>query len=226
MLLDGRGMTDPAAVQDAADAAGWTVPERMAVAVVPLGPDREPTPPMDVIVQYGGQEALAILPDPAGPGRRRALERAWEGSQVFVGTVRPTAEAPLSLAHARRAQRLVAAGRIPSTPVVVATDHLSELVVGADPELLGEAADRALRPLDQVSPAKRAALLETLTAWLAFQGDRALVAGALHVHPQTVSYRLGRLRDLFGAALEDPHERFTLQLVLGLPQAVRAGGSS
>ena len=34
------------------------------------------------------------------------------------------------------------------------------------------------------------------------------------MHPQTVRYRLGRLRELFGDALEDPDARFELELVL------------
>lgn len=224
LLLEGQAAQDPVALQDAADRAGWVVPERMAVAVVPLGERREPTPPVDVIAVYEGDEALAILPDPSGPGRRRALQRAWEGSQVFVGTVRPPAEAPVSLAHARRVQRLVKAGRMPDSPIVVATDHLPELVIGADADLLAEVAQRALRPVAGMSASKRQALLDTLTAWLAFHGDRNQIARALHVHPQTVSYRLGRLRELFGHALDDPHERLTLQLVLGVPQ--NDGGDS
>lgn len=215
-LLDGDALTDPVAVQDAADAAAWTIPERMAVAVVPLQPGREPTPPAGVIVLIDGGEAIAILPDPAGPGRRRALERAWEGSQVFVGTVRPASEAATSLAHARRVQRLVQQGRVPDTRIVVATDHLAELVVGADWELLMELRLRALRPLEGVAEAKRDALEATLRAWLGAAGDRNRVALALHVHPQTVSYRLQRLRELFGESLDDPAQRLALQLVLGL----------
>ncbi|MFD0521159.1 helix-turn-helix domain-containing protein [Paractinoplanes durhamensis] len=40
------------------------------------------------------------------------------------------------------------------------------------------------------------------------------MAAELYVHPQTVSYRLNRLRDLLGDALEDPAARFELQLAL------------
>jgi hypothetical protein len=218
-LLDGKALTDPVGLQAAADAAGWTLPERMAVAVVPLASGREPTAPQDVLTLVEGQEALAILPDPSGPGRRQALERAWEGSQVFVGTVRPPAEAPTSLAHARRVQRLVAQGRVPDTRVVAAADHLAELVAAADSELLAELASRVTEPLADLKPAKREALERTLSAWLAFQGDRHRIAEYLHVHPQTVSYRHQRLRELFGDALQDPHERLALQLVLGLPPA-------
>jgi DNA-binding PucR family transcriptional regulator len=39
------------------------------------------------------------------------------------------------------------------------------------------------------------------------------VARAIHVHPQTVRYRLNRLRELFGDDLDDPDVRFDLSLV-------------
>jgi len=214
-LLDGAALTDPVGIRVAADAAGWTLPQRLAVAVVPLSPGRDPTAPADVLALIDGDEALALLPDPSGPGRRAALERSWEGNQVFVGTVRPPAQAPISLAHARRVQRLVGQGRIPSSQVVAAADHLPELVIAADTDLLSELTDRVLAPLVGLSASKRKALQETLTAWLAFQGDRAAVAERLHVHPQTVSYRQQKLRELFGGALDDPNQRLALQLVLG-----------
>ncbi|MCU0294679.1 MAG: helix-turn-helix domain-containing protein [Candidatus Nanopelagicales bacterium] len=216
-LLEGRAVTDPVGLQAAADAAGWTIPERLAVAVVPLPAGRPPAAPPEVLALIEGGEAIAVLPDPSGPGRRDALERAWGRTQVFVGTVRPPAQAPASLAHARRVQRLVEQGRLPDTPVVAAADYLAEMVVAADSDLLAELADRVLAPLGPVKAAKRAALEQTLSAWLAYQGDRQAVAEALVVHPQTVSYRMQRLRELFGAALEDPHDRLALQLVLGLP---------
>lgn len=224
-LLEGQAAADPVGLQAAADAAGWTVPERMAVAVVPLGIGREPTPPPDVLALIGETEALAVVPDPSGPGRRRALTTAWEGSQVFVGTVRPPAEAPLSLAHARQLHRLVERGRVPSARVVVASDHLADLVIAADADLLDELAARVLAPMESVPPAKREVLRQTLAVWLARCGDRQAVAADLRVHPQTVSYRVARLREVFGSALDDTHGRFALQIVLGVPYPSRAGGS-
>jgi DNA-binding PucR family transcriptional regulator len=47
-------------------------------------------------------------------------------------------------------------------------------------------------------------LTETLRAWLLHQGRRDEIAAALFVHPQTVRYRLGQLRELYGESLEDP----------------------
>jgi DNA-binding PucR family transcriptional regulator len=57
-------------------------------------------------------------------------------------------------------------------------------------------------------------MLDTLRAWLAEQGRLSPVATRLGVHPQTVRYRLARLRELFGESLDDPDERFWLELAL------------
>jgi hypothetical protein len=45
-------------------------------------------------------------------------------------------------------------------------------------------------------------------------GNRKAVADELHVHPQTVRYRLTQLRELFGSALDDPATRAALLLAL------------
>jgi hypothetical protein len=45
------------------------------------------------------------------------------------------------------------------------------------------------------------------------------------VHPQTVRYRMSRLRELFGSALDDPDGRFELELALRVePYAQLATG--
>jgi DNA-binding PucR family transcriptional regulator len=41
------------------------------------------------------------------------------------------------------------------------------------------------------------------------------VAEDLHVHPQTVRYRLNQLRERFGPTLNDPAQRASLLLALG-----------
>ena len=57
-------------------------------------------------------------------------------------------------------------------------------------------------------------MTETLRSWLDHQGEVARVAAELQVHPQTVRYRLGRLRERFGDLLDDPEARFELALAL------------
>jgi DNA-binding PucR family transcriptional regulator len=57
-------------------------------------------------------------------------------------------------------------------------------------------------------------LTETLAAWLDHQRHTPRIAEALHVHSQTVRYRIANLRELLGDAIDDPDGRFELQLAL------------
>ena len=70
---------------------------------------------------------------------------------------------------------------------------------------------------------------ETLRLWLLLRGRREPVAEALFVHPQTVRYRVGQLRELFGEALDDPRAVADLLVALGvadLPTPTPALGRS
>ena len=58
-------------------------------------------------------------------------------------------------------------------------------------------------------------LAETLRSWLLHQGRRDDVAGHLHVHPQTVRYRMTQIRELFGDRLRDPAAVRDLVVALG-----------
>jgi DNA-binding PucR family transcriptional regulator len=62
-------------------------------------------------------------------------------------------------------------------------------------------------------------LTETLAAWLDHQGRTERIAAALDVHPQTVRYRLARLRDLFGKDLDDPGARRELTIAVAARSA-------
>jgi DNA-binding PucR family transcriptional regulator len=106
---------------------------------------------------------------------------------------------------------------------VVAEEHLSDLLIGADPLLAGELAAHQLAPLDALAEGPRERLLATLGAWLDRPGQVQAVAAALDVHPQTVRYRVRQLRELFGDALEDPDRRFELSLALRAGSAVIGG---
>ena len=93
-------------------------------------------------------------------------------------------------------------------------DHLAQLVVTADPDALDDLRTRVLAPLSGLRPATRERLEETLLSWLLHQGRREAVATELHVHVQTVRYRMGQLRELYGDRLDDPAT--VLDLVLAL----------
>jgi hypothetical protein len=205
---------DTATVQAAASDAGWPLPRLLAVVAID-GPQREAATarlPADAISDTVGELGVAIVPDPDGPGRQAALERAILDAEATagVGTTVRWPEAALSFARARAALEL--ADRPPS--LVLARDRAGDLLLRSDPLLAGELAADRLAPLAELSPGARRRLTDTLRVWLAEQGRLAPAAARLGVHPQTVRYRLARLRDLFGSALEDPDERFWLQVAL------------
>jgi DNA-binding PucR family transcriptional regulator len=95
-------------------------------------------------------------------------------------------------------------------------DHLARLVVTADPDAFDDLRARALAPLAALRPATRDRLEETLRSWLLHQGRREAVAADLHVHAQTVRYRMGQLRELYDDRLDDPAT--VLDLVVALTE--------
>jgi hypothetical protein len=211
------GSAAEATLHEAASAAGWRPPERLSAVVAadpealrPLLADPETLPATD------DQRSLALVPDAEGPGRRAQLEHLLAGADgpVVVGSAMPWCEVCRSVQRAQLALRLVEHGVLPAANPVWTGDVLVPLVVHADPELAEELAARELAPLAALPAETQARLAETLACWLARHGARAAVAEQLHVHPQTVRYRLGQLRELFGSALDDPERRFALALAL------------
>jgi DNA-binding PucR family transcriptional regulator len=120
-----------------------------------------------------------------------------------------------SLRWATRALDLVRRGVLPSDEGVVrCADHLPTLLLYADEPLLRRLSHRMLAPLGDVQVPQRERLAETLLAWLQSGNSVADVAARLHIHPQTVRYRLRQLEKLFGDRLRDPESRFELELAL------------
>ncbi|MDE3230281.1 MAG: helix-turn-helix domain-containing protein [Chloroflexota bacterium] len=57
-------------------------------------------------------------------------------------------------------------------------------------------------------------LVETLEAFFACNGNSARAAEKLHLHRNSLLYRLNQVRDLLGQDLDDPETRLTLQLAI------------
>lgn len=221
-LMVARPPVDPGAVEGAARAAGWPLPETVAALVWSGEVDEGVTArlPIGSIAASARQgETCAIVPDAHAPGRRRELERALSGRTSALGPLVPWRDAARSAERAQAALALAIAGRLPDGRLLVTDEHLPDLLLMADPQLLHELGSQALAPLAGRTDASRARLLQTLRAWLDLQGRVPDVAAALHVHPQTVRYRLARLREAFGEALDGPEGRFALALAVRDPLA-------
>ncbi len=240
----------PDQLQAAAHRAQWTPPAALVAVVLPESRvadvlariDPRTLQPVDDIAGLEPGESVLLVPDP--DARFHAgLARGLGGEGAVVGPMRPWLEVGTSFQRALRAWHLGLAGPFPTGPLptgsqpagspppsgarapgrVVDTEEvLPELVVAADPAALADLRARALAPLADLRPAAADRLTETLRAWLLHRGRREDVAAALFVHPQTVRYRMGQLRELFGDALDDP--RVTLELTLALTLAEHPGG--
>jgi DNA-binding PucR family transcriptional regulator len=57
-------------------------------------------------------------------------------------------------------------------------------------------------------------LSQTLLTWLQLDRNASEVAARLHIHPQTVRYRMRQLDQLFGDQLRDPDARLELEIAL------------
>ncbi|HWE10106.1 MAG TPA: helix-turn-helix domain-containing protein [Solirubrobacteraceae bacterium] len=222
-LLVREPPAEPAAVEAAAAEAGWSLPRSLAVLAV-AGDERDAVParlPVGAISESMGEVVYAIVADPDGPAQRAAIDRAvaGAGARAGLGTTVAWAEARISFQRARAALEL--AGDDPG--LLAARERAGELLLRTDRRLAGELATDCLAPLLDLPPGSRRRLSETLRVWLAEQGRLAVVARRLAIHPQTARYRLGRLRELFGAALDDPDARFWLEVALRVREPHDAG---
>jgi hypothetical protein len=218
-LLDPAGQ-DPDAVARVADLAHWPLPR--SVAVVAVGGD-DPAAlarrlDLDVLAGSDGDGPWLVLPDPDAPGRRAAVDRALEAQPAAIGPTVGVADAARSLRWARLALEVVGQRAGAS---VRATDHLSDLILFQDRELAGLLARTRLAGLDDLPAGERDRLTETLAAWLAHQRHTPAIAEELHVHPQTVRYRIAKLRELLGEDMETGEGRFELALALRIATAAR-----
>jgi hypothetical protein len=208
LLLTGAAPED---VASAAEQAGWTVPRTLTAVLVPesqvravLGTTGPGTLQAADAPGLSGV-ALLLVPDAHGRGRT-ALLRALRDRDSVAGPALPPYDVRASYDRARRARDL---GLLVDTEA-----HLPQLVLHADESALADLRARALAPLAELRPGTAEKLTETLRAWLLHQGRRDDVAAALYVHPQTVRYRMGQLRDLYGDRLEDPDVVLALTLAL------------
>ncbi|MGN6558583.1 MAG: PucR family transcriptional regulator [Solirubrobacterales bacterium] len=209
----------PAAASDVtavAQAAGWKVPRWLAIAACSdedLGSITGRLP-VDFLVTVVEGCGCIVVSDPEGPGRREQLERLGAKVTLALGPTVEPAEASRSWNLATTLLRAATAGSIEQNGLLIAEDHLLEMLLAANPTITSLLATRRLAPLQDLTPRAKERMRETARAYVRHHGNAVAMATELHLHPQTARYRLTRLRDLFGDALDDPDARLELELAL------------
>jgi DNA-binding PucR family transcriptional regulator len=170
--------------------------------------------------------AVALLPaadaagEPTDAVVRRALGRLAPGlgtDQLVVGISRPSGTDALSgaLREARHAHDVAALqpGRL---NVVTGSEVVSHVaLLAAVPDDVRRAfAARVLDPVLDYDARTGTGLRETLEAFLDCSGSWSRAAERLHLHVNTVRYRIGRVEELTGRDLSSLADRVDVFLAL------------
>jgi hypothetical protein len=185
-----------------------------------------------------GQEALPEIEDRL---RRHDVASAWRldaelqeglvslrprfGLEQLCTELEPIASGRVGLSEpypsldqaptALRQAQLACAAATPGTTSLIRFDDepIAVLLVSA-PDASFSVARRILGPVLDLPDSDRILLIDTMRTWLAEAGSTSAAAGRLHVHRNTVRYRLRRLEELTGRKLTDPLDVSELHVAL------------
>jgi sugar diacid utilization regulator len=172
-------------------------------------------------MRHGDIVALYPFEDPdeietlkrAGCELARAL--AWNEARIGISSAH-RGLGQLARAGAEATEALeIATGNSARARVVVFDDVLIDSIVRQSRHA-ERILDSTLRPLQAYDAQRNAELVATLRAYVASGFNLARSAETLSVHPNTVVYRLGRIREISGRDPHDPDDLLLLQLGLKL----------
>jgi purine catabolism regulator len=147
---------------------------------------------------------------------QQAIAEWKPGFTVSVGFSGP-AEAPGGVAGSLREVTSVmeSLARFKRWSQVVAVPELglTGLLAAVTDERLVDYSRRHLGPLIKHDTTRKGNLVATLRAYLE-TGEQQQAAQRLRVHPNTLRYRLDRIREISGVDLEDPETRLNLAVAL------------
>jgi purine catabolism regulator len=165
------------------------------------------------MITANGEFVTAFLQDREDASSFELVERFLaEHEQVTAGLGRRVAsfdEVHLSLRDAELALARIGSGGKERMLDFERFDLATLLISDAAPERLGPKVDLVLGPLRE-----RPGLYEAVVAYFQHELDVAAAAKALHLHPNSLRYRLARVEELLGAPLKNPGLLATLYVAL------------
>ncbi len=209
LLSEGRF----AEIESLSKAAGWPLPARLVVVIAATDTESEALPtavPEPALMIREGLRAVIAVPVDEASSLVAALGRSFR--VAYSWPVEPML-APDAYRWASRALQLADDGLISETTIDCAA-YRTVLWLHADQALNKLATHEVLAPLAAEKPQQRHILAATLLVWLRGRESAPTIARRLGIHEQTVRQRLRRLKQLFGARLDDPHSVLSLLIVL------------
>ncbi len=202
----------PGAGRDGRGIPLWRVRNNSAEIIWPAATPAEADRITAAIFDGLAAESRGASPGPAG------------GEAVSVGVGRPGAGLEgIRRSHQEARQALHLGRRLHGPGRVTRFDELGvyRLILAAAglPDMRAFH-DETLGPLLTYDRQHGAELIRTLEAYFAANCGPKEAAGILHVHRNTVLYRLERIGEITGLALDDPDVRLRLQLALRIHLAV------
>ncbi len=191
------------------------------LCLVPLGADADADTPR--------ARASAMRPRELAEALRQRLQPDYRDVSLALGTPAANlAEWPRSLEEAEQAlvlgrqlfgpDRVLAFGDLGVYRLLVRLREAPELWTFYRETLSKIAAYDAKQGGDKKQGGE---FLKTLEAYFNNLGNLARTADALHVHRNTLLYRLGRIGEISGLDLDDPEEHFALWLALKAHRVLR-----
>jgi PucR C-terminal helix-turn-helix domain len=134
-----------------------------------------------------------------------------EGGEVVLAIGPPVARGELTSAReevlllAERARRVGLRGRLATE------DHLLEILLDRSARLTARLGEQVLAPL---AGEEHAELARTLRTLIACRMDRTATSSALHIHRNTLAYRLARIEHIAGIDLASPRDLVRVYIAL------------
>jgi hypothetical protein len=170
---------------------------------------------MAVLPMDGGTDLIGVIRDGV-----RSLAPGLGAARLAVGVSDPAAGAaalPGAAREARHARERAAAQQAPATVVSSAELASHLLLLAGVPAVTRESfRRRLLGPLAEYDRAHDADLVRTLDTFLACSGSWTQCAAQLHLHVNTLRYRIGRIEQLTGRDLSRFADRVDFYLALRL----------
>jgi DNA-binding PucR family transcriptional regulator len=178
-----------------------------------------------ILIPTGPAAAKNVASEPASPAIEEFSRSVLELAQglgrrlafsVGVGNLASSA-LELARAHdeARQALRLSRrASRTGQVTTYRSLGALRLLLEVRDPRVLGKFVEESLGPVLHYAERHRTPLLSTLEALVVQGWNQRAAARQLHVHINTLTYRVQRIEDLLNSSLDDSETRVVLSIAL------------